>query len=75
MATARGRLAATAMFSAPISAIVSAIRMSMNAEWGRTMPVTASASVTLWPTVNPVMTNSRSGNRREIRTKPSTNDR
>ena len=62
------------MFSAPIRAMVSATKASIYSACGRSTPVTASASVKLWPIVNPVTTNTRSRSRREISTSPKRKD-
>ncbi len=74
MATRPGRRVCTAMFSAPIRAIVRATRASMNWAWGRSTPVMARARVIEWPRVKPVITKVRSRRRREISTSPTRND-
>ena len=73
-ATGAGFCVCTTMFSAPMSAIVSATKASMYSACGRRTPITASARVRLWPMVKPVTTNTRSRRRREINTSPKRKD-
>ena len=48
------------MFSSPVTTIVTGMRNSISGVGRRSAPVTASASVIEWPTVNAVTTQSES---------------